>query len=296
MKKIFFLLFFSLLSFKGLSAVPYLPEFADGKFWQLTKTHREPLIVDLPAPEALKDGFSLENPSKEFTDFSARGGHVHILADEFNMDPEAQWSHIFGLIPGDLLIPVCHAGQNRSQVMNLVLRDTHPEGAMVLAPHGAESGFDPHQAYSDLTHDNFFGYIHGSFDMTGNSEDDLMNQAFVRAFKVSKQKRSGSEAHSVLESPDLNNTDNFEKLADTRIKMRELMSASLWKVRKAEKHPRQIYVCFGRAAGIVARRLIESSKPEASLKTVHIISFPKWGDPISQSTGGIKDEEKSSSL
>ena len=31
----------------------------------------------------------------------------------------------------------------------------------VALPHGAESGFDPYQAFSDLSMDNFFGYIHG---------------------------------------------------------------------------------------------------------------------------------------
>jgi hypothetical protein len=31
----------------------------------------------------------------------------------------------------------------------------------VCVPHGAESGFDPYQAYKDLTDETMYGYLHG---------------------------------------------------------------------------------------------------------------------------------------
>ncbi len=51
--------------------------------------------------------------------------------------------------PEDFIIPICHEGMNRSQVLYLVLHGlkrgyTLPGQERVCVPHGAESGFDPH--------------------------------------------------------------------------------------------------------------------------------------------------------
>ena len=52
------------------------------------------------------------------------------------------------------------------QIMHLVLFGVKrgmvtPGLERVSVPHGAESGFDPYQAYHDLTDDSMLGYIHG---------------------------------------------------------------------------------------------------------------------------------------
>jgi hypothetical protein len=44
-------------------------------------------------------------------------------------------------------------------VLHGLLRGQSPP--RVCVPHGAESGFDPYQAYDNVTDENYFGYIHG---------------------------------------------------------------------------------------------------------------------------------------
>ena len=51
--------------------------------------------------------------------------------------------------PEDFVIPVCHEGMNRSQILYLVFQArkqgyTLPGLERVCVPHGADSGFDPH--------------------------------------------------------------------------------------------------------------------------------------------------------
>lgn len=52
----------------------------------------------------------------------------------------------FVLNSGDMVFPICHAGQNRSQVLWQVFNDVNlvcNNCMQVVKPHGAESGFDP---------------------------------------------------------------------------------------------------------------------------------------------------------
>ncbi len=59
----------------------------------------------------------------------------------------AHVEHRVVLHHNDALFPVCHAGQNRSQVMWHVLcrlNEKHGDCMHVVNPHGAESGFDPY--------------------------------------------------------------------------------------------------------------------------------------------------------
>ena len=103
--------------------------------------------------------------------------------------------------------------------MNMVLHDLAPEGAKILAPHGALSGFDPYQGYENLTIDNFFRYFFGPFDKRENSPDDQTNRGFIEAFGIPKQTRSGSDIHKSLESPLLNyrhGENTFAELAMQR--------------------------------------------------------------------------------
>jgi hypothetical protein len=68
--------------------------------------------------------------------------------------------------PEDFTVAMCHEGMNRAQITTLVLhgvkRSMIGEGNLrVCVPHGAESGFDPYQAYKDLTDETMYGYLHG---------------------------------------------------------------------------------------------------------------------------------------
>ena len=181
---------------------------------------------------------------------------------------------------------VCHAGQNRSQAMNMVLHDLAPEGVEILAPHGALSGFDPYQGYETRTtiiSSNMF------FDLLIKEKTLLMIKQTEVLLKLlgSLQTCSGSDIHKSLGSPLLNyrhGENTFAELAMQRTLLRNLMSGHIWRAHRAERYPRQVYVCFGRAAGIAARRIVESN-PEGSLERVHIISLP-WGDPVPQASGG----------
>ena len=92
---------------------------------------------------------------------------------------------VFHLRPDDLAIPICHEGMNRSQLMYLALHGAkrghvHPGNARIAVPHGAESGFDPYQAYADLRGDNVFGFLHGVCLPRGQGGDWVRTRSCVR--------------------------------------------------------------------------------------------------------------------
>ena len=120
--------------------------------------------------------------------------------------------------PNDFVIPICHEGLNRSQVLKLVLagvkRQTYRLSGTIPStselhvafPHGAESGFDPYLAYKDLTPANdmdAYSYIHGLLLSRFNPRSDpssplidnpteWQQKCFAQAFGVGeKSKRIG---------------------------------------------------------------------------------------------------------
>lgn len=162
----------------------------------------------------------------KYADFYRAGGRVIEAPDQDKVatmvaaGQRLNWS--IGIHEGDFLVPVCHQGMNRSQVMRLVLTKvvedldsqvgrapTHPPGRpaeetpWVSRAHGAVSGCDPHCAYGpELGEENFFGYIFddGSIfapDYDPNSDEDPqqgpLQRAFIATFKVKKQPRVGEE-------------------------------------------------------------------------------------------------------
>lgn len=96
--------------------------------------------------------------------------------------------------PEDFVIPVCHEGMNRAQILYLVLhglkRVLVPPDCprRVCVPHGAESGFDPYQAYANLTEHNVYGYIHGRMLPRG-AEGDWVCVVSLSVWFVSAQSR-----------------------------------------------------------------------------------------------------------
>jgi hypothetical protein len=78
--------------------------------------------------------------------------------------------------PEDFVLPACHEGMNRSQVMYLVLQGLKrgyvlPGMERIGLPHGAESGFDPYQAYENVNAENIVGYLHGICRPRGSGGD-----------------------------------------------------------------------------------------------------------------------------
>ena len=331
--KIIFLSFLSILAQKYLiAATPYFAEIADAASWDAGRAERLESLQAKVDLQTTVDGFELDMPIalaeenfskimrggekvvdreaiQSLLNFSQKGGCIHWVKDSFDLESEKPFVASFLLhSKTDLLIPICHAGQNRSQVVKVVLADAHPD-ISVLAPHGAFSGFDPHSAYRDLTEDNFFGYIHSTFRTEVDSSDNLMNLAFTKALGVSKQERIGSVAYKVLGQKPLNLLPgtSLRQLAINRSEMRCFMSEYFWKkaalLRDGKR--RKIFVCFGDSSTVVAKRLVESVQVhldalieeqfsegtakgkeemkkmqlQSIFKKIHIIVVP-WIDPI----------------
>eukprot|EP01043_Picozoa_sp_COSAG02_P077362 COSAG02_NODE_16894_length_1047_cov_0.992616_1_plen_149_part_10 len=116
----------------------------------------------------------------KYPDFFGKGGRVIEAPDQemvknWVSDGTKPWS--LGIHPTDFLIPVCHQGMNRSQVMRLVLtgvvqelQNQQSQAAVkgqsvdtdwVSRAHGAVSGCDAHSAYREgtLTEENFVAYM-----------------------------------------------------------------------------------------------------------------------------------------
>ena len=123
------------------------------------------------------------------------------------------WS--VGIHPGDFLVPVCHQGMNRSQVMRLALTGVVSEldrqlgqtpqssaTPWVSRAHGAVSGCDAHSAYRHLNEENFYSYLFDEGDMfvpgydpfaDDNPQQGPLQRGFVQTFGEHKQPRIGEE-------------------------------------------------------------------------------------------------------
>ena len=138
---------------------------------------------------------------------------------------EKKWS--VGIHPDDFLIPVCHQGMNRSQVMRMALTsvievldpdDGSAPGVKtdwVSRAHGAVSGCDAHSAYKDLDEMNFFGYLFDPGEIFEDSYDSKtdtdpqqgpLQRGFDYTFGVRKEKRMGEEMAAKLK---LNPTSEY---------------------------------------------------------------------------------------
>ena len=101
--------------------------------------------------------------------------------------------------PGDIVMPVCHEGMNRSQTLFVVLEciarllaEAYPGHApvRVLPPHGAETGCDPHSAYQGLTEENYFEYLYSPI-RGSDAPGEWQHQCHLRVFRKEKAERIG---------------------------------------------------------------------------------------------------------
>jgi len=203
--------------------------------------------------------------------------------------------------PDDYIIPVCHEGMNRSQIMHLAAkiiksRDMFPTDAAngaygVSLPHGAISGFDPHSAFSNLTADNYIEYLHGVIPKLAQAHEkgDWLHEAFFDAFGVEKAPRIGQdvcEVHGRMLNPSEEHAD-FAKLAADRTAQRRNMNSLLFRpsTLKLEHGPtgRAIVMAFDRAAAVFIRRMMEVAGEE-DFSNIIVVCLP-FPDTISRAGG-----------
>lgn len=264
-------------------------------------------------------GWGQRNFEELVTRFSRAGGRIAFSPTE----EEVKELHNFHVHvrPEDFVIPICHEGMNRSQVMYLVLQtlkrslssavasaaaaaaaasgagteEAVPEGATpparVCVPHGAETGFDPHQAYADLTEDSMYGFINGVM-RPRQSEGEWLHENFFATFGVDKSRRIGQLSCQQL-GYELNplqgvvNAAALQKLSGHRSAQREVMNQLVYNVealrRECGEGGRVIVFAFMRAPAIFLSRLLEVNEGN-SLEGVCIIALP-YGDNIGRAGG-----------
>lgn len=179
-------------------------------------------------PLALPPEYDDEALRLKHADFYRAGGRVveapdqKLVAATVAAGQRLNWS--IGIHEGDFLVPVCHQGMNRSQVMRLALTavveeldgclsrtptptrlsgGSEEETLWVSRAHGAVSGCDPHCAYgTDLDEENFFGYLFDEGLIFADDYDPYrdedpqqgpLQRAFVETFGVNKLPRIGEE-------------------------------------------------------------------------------------------------------
>jgi hypothetical protein len=135
--------------------------------------------------DALQDR-SYDSMEPKWEAFRRQGGRLIEAPDQVELgrcvDERRHCAWSLGIRPGDFVIPVCHQGMNRSQILRLALLGTvrklnssPARSALRSAPstesgerwvsraHGAVSGCDAFTAYgADVNEMNFFGYLHDS--------------------------------------------------------------------------------------------------------------------------------------
>jgi len=187
--------------------------------------------------EGARDPLTQPDPEEEeemrgnYNAFYMAGGRVieapeeEVVAAAVAAGQTPNWS--IGIHPGDFLVPVCHQGMNRSQIMRLALTGAVGElrrrtGAVspprssdtpwVSRAHGAVSGCDAHSAYQNLDEMNFFGYLFDEGDIFQPGYDAFadtdpqqgpLQRGFVQTFGEGKKPRIGEEMSRPLKlNPD----------------------------------------------------------------------------------------------
>lgn len=242
---------------------------------------------------------SLIFAKKEIDDFVHLGGQYYVapVLDETLINNGFQSPVITDngfrvhILPGDVVIPVCHEGVNRSQVLFLALQAFKKRCGVnftIARPHGAESGFDPYQAYKNIDGENVYGYLQGVMLPRG-SEGEWLHDNFYNLFGTEKSKRVGDLGTSHFLNPVENNwtPEMFAKVSAARTEQRLVMNSLLFspttlRNRLANKsYNKVIFFCFCRASSIVLQRILDQRE---MCKNICIVALP-WGDDISRAGG-----------
>ena len=201
---------------------------------------------------------------------------------------ESMPDHQIKLLPDTILYPMCHSGQNRSQVMYHVLNKiaTQFSGLEVKRPHIAYRGFDFTYFYKNgydkpdnaSVYDQWFtlqpNLVVEVFDPNAG---DVLETSFFDAFKVRKQQR-------ILE-PDVSqvrqwgqNLESATTLVDRKAivesakSWHETFTKTYWKLGSLDKH--HVFVCFYDSPLVCLHRLLESNHSTFSNVTIVALRWP----------------------
>jgi hypothetical protein len=239
----------------------------------------------------------LQNFQDNVAKFTGRGGSYYV-APLLKSTFEAEAPFKIHFYKGDVLLPVCHQGINRSQIYFLALQATAKQCGMeetvcISRVHGAESGLDPYQRYAGVTNENWFQY-HADVILPRTAPGEWLHQNFYGVFGVDKTKRIGEEcaADKQINPLEDGSDDNWSKISRDRTALRQQMDRILFDTKTLKRYRRTasgkvIFFCFMRAGDIMLRRLLEVS---ADCTDICIVALP-WGDSLPQA-GGSADIEK----
>ena len=241
----------------------------------------------------------------KYAGFERAGGRVVEMPSQDELraaldDGVRRWS--LGISPTDFLVPVCHQGMNRSQIMRRALSELQGgfaagqgRGRWVSRPHGASSGCDAHTAFENLDDTNFFGYLHDAGDIFARGYNSAVDpdpqqgplqRAFEATFRDTKSPRLGEEmaADQWQLNPSGDGQVSLVRLEQSRTQSHRWFDrwvfGSIPAIQEAaqldpgsaaagavppQHCTRRIFLCFARAVPIVINRLLEAGGAETSV-------------------------------
>ena len=258
-----------------------------------------PLLADKKKARSFKGVDAL------MRDFSALGGRVAVAPMEEAgswFDPKEGFS--IGVRASDIVVPVCHAGQNRAQTARMVLLavkrrqgcavgtasaaswdevGTGPAAERtVTPPHGSIQAWDPYASWKDLGDCTDMTQM-CKYMPSALPEKDRAEEAFVEAFGEPKQARVG---HELAEGMDMmgaafGGSATPSEVERDRTAMHDWFSANFFSQEQARFGDRRIiFFCFEKAGPVVLTRAIEAARQSgARCDRMRILMIP-YGDHI----------------
>jgi hypothetical protein len=230
---------------------------------------------DIPNISEYKEERLEMNLVKLANKFTARRGRVVFMPQN-----PTQLSQPFELKPRtDLVFPVCHAGQNRSQALHAMLKMM---GIRLAPPHGAISGLDPYKQLEPLNEQNYYRYLCSVTSMEG--QDKILSDALKLASGQGRQRRAGNRRGKgcVALNPLIRDDADFAQVAQTRARMRRWFTTKYWnKARWLGQNNginRLVFITFMGAAPIALTRLLESNR---DCSQIVVVAIP-INDPVNQ--------------
>jgi hypothetical protein len=266
-----------------VSGVPVLPGIAD---------LGADLDVELTNGDML-DSYHIDGPTHDrIRRLAGNGLKIRVVPEHGKIAAERK----IVLRRKDAVIPICIEGMNRSQVMCTVLLyiQTIIE-CRVTKPHGARGGFDPYQAYADLSEDNWFGYCHSIIPDVAEPSA-VIDRCFVEAFGIPKHERilqdKSRELNVRLNLDDMDSSaEEFRRLSRDRTVMRGVFDEEFYCPTILNSMHRTggntVVMCFADAFKLFLQRLEENASAECSLEGIVVVLIP-WADTIAHPSEEVK--------
>ena len=275
-------------------------EFTDA--WDLsledTLASLQPLIADR------KKRRTFEGIEQLVRDFVELGGRVACgPMEEKDAWFEPKEGCMVGVRASDIMIPICHAGQNRAQTARMVQiavkqRLGCPAGTAaaptwdevgtgvgmektVAVPHGSIQAWDPYEAWKDLGDcsdmEIMCKYMPSPLNEEARNED-----AFLDAFGAPKAQRVG---HELAEGMDMmgaafGGTASAADVESNRTSMHTWFSDHFFTPQPRFGDSRVVYFCFEKAGPVVLARAVEAARANGTrCDRMRVLMLP-YGDHI----------------